>query len=70
MLLNEKNHHSQRSESRGKECPESDGLSRVICSKSREHVRVSNLCKMGLSLQAIAAITGLTEKELRRFQSF
>ena len=68
MLLNEKNYHGQPSESRGKECPESDGVSRVICSNSREHARVSNLCKMGLSLQAVAAITGLTEKELRRFQ--
>lgn len=68
MLLNEKNHFSQQSETQGKECPESDGVSRVICSYSREHAKVSNLCKMGLSLQAIAAITGLTEKELRRFQ--
>lgn len=68
MLLNEKNHLSQGSNRQGKARPESDGVQRVICSNSREHSRVSNLCKMGLSLQAIAAITGLTEKELRRFQ--
>lgn len=43
-------------------------VSRVICSNSQEHHRIRNLARMGLSLQAIAAITGLTETEVSRLQ--
>lgn len=63
MDLNKKNDECQTEQYR-----ESNNLIRVICSNSKEHARVSNLCKMGLSLQAIAAITGLPEKDLKRFQ--
>lgn len=68
MLPDEKNDACQCSDNQSEEQRKSDDIVRVICANSKEHFRVSNLYRMGLSLQAVAAITGLPEKELKRFQ--
>ncbi|MCZ4060871.1 hypothetical protein O3W44_19960 [Pantoea sp. LMR881] len=69
MLLKEMN-NSQPSAYSAKQEWENDRAPRVICTNSKEHARIVNLYRMGLSLQAIAAITGMTERELKRFKAY
>ncbi len=68
MLSERKNDFSQPGEDQDTSSPREDNVARVFCGNSGERLRAKNLYQMGLSLQAISAITGLTEKELRRLQ--
>lgn len=68
MLINLQNHVNAATENKNKTCHKRDTTTRVLCSNSQAHIKVMNLKKMGLSLQAIAAITGLAEKEIIHFR--
>ncbi|WP_409076076.1 hypothetical protein ACF2G4_20395 (plasmid) [Pantoea sp. C3] len=68
MLINLQNHVNATTQNKNKTCHKRDTTTRVLCSNSQAHIQVMNLKKMGLSLQAIAAITGFSEKEIIHFR--